>query len=156
MEQALLKKVFILYLSHQLSVQEALNKTDTRSAFKSRLKVLLVFISGSSKKAKEICKTNDTYMSWVKNHITHFPHDAEYLNVASFEINHENAQPELVPIDEIHATFSPLKHHETELVSSDIENDQLLRDREIRGSKRHRDLSQELDKVHISQGINEP
>jgi len=137
-------------------VQEALEKTDSKSAFKSRLKVLLTFIAGVSKKAKEICKSNDTYMTWVKNHIVHFPNDADYLNVASFEINHEDSQPELVPIDEIHATFSPHKHHEPELVSSDVETDQLLRDREIRGSKRHRSLSKELNKMTISKGIHEP
>ena len=148
--------MFNSYLSHQLSVQEALNKTDSRSAFKSRLKHLLVFISGSAKKAKQICENNDSYMSWVKNHITHFPNDADYLNAASFEINHENEPSELVPIDEIHATFSPRKHHETELISSDVENDELLRDRDIRGSKRHRDLSKEMKKVSLSQGIHEP
>ena len=76
-------------------------------------------MSDVSKKAKNICETNDSFIIWAKSHIAHFPADAEYLNAASVEVNHEDAEPEIIPVDEIQASFSPKKNNPEELISSD-------------------------------------
>ena len=92
-------------------------------------------------------------MIWAKNHINHFPNDADYLNAASVEVLNDDEKSDFVPIDQISASFSPQRQVSADLISSDHENDMILRDREIRGSKRNRDLS-DIQNISIRPGID--
>ena len=113
---------------------------------------MLSFIGGVSKKAKEICTDKKSFSVWARNHIAMFPQDATYINAYDIEIVHENEPAESIEIESLQATFSPTKTNSEPIISSDPETDELLRDTQIRGSKRktRRDISQDLSGLSIS------
>ena len=72
------------------------------------------------------------------NHIKLFPQDGPYLNCYEIYLVHENEPTQRVNIDSIVTTFSLTKWTSDRIISTDPEADELLRDTNIRGSKRNR------------------
>ena len=134
-----------------MAVTEALTTLKDKSQFLRRFKIILSLISGSSNKAKEICSDQKKFKIWADNHIKVFPQHGPYLNCYEIDLVHENEPTERLNIDSVVATFSPTKSSSDRIISSDPEGDELIRDTNIRGSKRtRRDISQDLSRISLS------
>ena len=134
-----------------MAVTEALTTLNDKSQFLRRFKIILSLISGCSKKAKEICSDQKKFKIWADNHIKFFPQHGPYLNCYEIDLVHENEPTERLNIDSVVATFSPTKSSSDRIISSDPEGDELIRDTNIRGSKRtRRDISQDLSRISLS------